>query len=455
MRFSARDCGYYSVLYLALFTASVRSDNGGVLIQSPITPSTPLTNLEVPLNSLKDVAVGLVEKATNHLETLKSHMDKITPHSDTFPAVHRGIAVFDSPAYFDKRSSKIFADIRTFVYAHEVRDVEDKARTKIINKILEAWDPNLKRKTNEFLDRTRLMRRTGLGNEQINIEIKRPGCKTEYFQTNVSSTIGDDLGYMWTEIDLGDCNTFTTTKWEVKVLPREYDFVHEHDETATIWFSPDEGNVAIIDIDDTVRLTNVKNRLKMVKNSFTDPPIPVPGMSQAVNHIKEQLKIKTQKGRGVNKKQAIETFIIYVTAGPNSLEESHAKFLQEFGFPEGLILSRTINVHNMSPHKFSEMDQAAWRFKIGTIQSIFKWFPNKSYYTLGDSGQKDVEVYAKVHNTINQVCIWIIINLHEEANNDLRRFETVFREARIPDYSWRTFVDPGDLERADLSNRKC
>jgi hypothetical protein len=134
----------------------------------------------------------------------------------------------------------------------------------------------------------------------------------------------------------------------------------------------------------------------MVKNSFTDPPIPVPGMSQAVNHIKEQLKIKTQKGRGVNKKQAIETFIIYVTAGPNSLEESHAKFLQEFGFPEGLILSRTINVHNMSPHKFSEMDQAAWRFKIGTIQSIFKWFPNKSYYTLGDSGQKDVEVYAKV-----------------------------------------------------------
>lgn len=185
-----------------------------------------------------------------------------------------------------------------------------------------------------------------------------------------------------------------------------------------------EGVSVISDIDDTVKLSYVTDHKRLFESSFFKDFMPVEGMPELYRHWEKQ-------GAKFH----------YVSSSPWQLYEPLHAFMQEHGFPEATFSLKMIRLKDQT---FFNLFKSATKTKPQAIEAVLKHYPNRRFILLGDSGEKDAQVYAQIANDYPDNIAKIYIR-NVNGNSDLNEiYERVFDG--LPSVLWQTFENPNEIE---------
>ena len=150
-------------------------------------------------------------------------------------------------------------------------------------------------------------------------------------------------------------------------------------------FVPPPGCRAVIisDIDDTVMETGVANKLKMLWNLFMQGPhsrMPFPGVAALLQAFH----------RGASGNEANP--MLYVSRGPWSIYDILDEFFNLHRIPIGpLLFLREWGLTLQSP-----LPRRAQDHKLDLIRNMLALYRDLPFVLIGDSGQRDPEIYAQI-----------------------------------------------------------
>ncbi|CAF4845665.1 unnamed protein product [Rotaria socialis] len=180
----------------------------------------------------------------------------------------------------------------------------------------------------------------------------------------------------------------------------------------------------LIDIDDTIKFTNAINKTLLLKHTFYDCFEPITGMNELYQKWHEQ---KCQ--------------FHYVSANPWQLYPALRCFLAKYNFPMG-----TLNLRKFDWNlKFF---YTIGTHKMKTISEIISAYPSRKYIFVGDSGELDPEIYAKLYANYSQSIAHIYIRDICQTSPCLPICEERYRKAFefVPKHIWSIFKHPQEID---------
>ena len=187
----------------------------------------------------------------------------------------------------------------------------------------------------------------------------------------------------------------------------------------------DTGWSVISDIDDTIKISEVGDKDALLRNTFCRPFKSVPGMSEVY------------RGWATSRNARFH----YVTASPWQLYLPLSEFTRASGFPAGTFQMEQFRAKD--PSVFS-LFASPERYKPGAIEPLFRQFPKRRFVLVGDSGEKDPEIYGalarKFPNQVLRIYIRDVTAENANAARYRRAFEGVKREV------WSIFKEPKEIE---------
>jgi len=178
---------------------------------------------------------------------------------------------------------------------------------------------------------------------------------------------------------------------------------------------PEEGLTVISDIDDTVKVTEVfKGIQPVLHNTFLREFEAVQGMPELYRQWAQEHGASIQ----------------YVSKSPPALHGPLLAFLRNAGFPVS------------SLHLCPLWSRERSSFKLRAIEAILAKFPRRHVVLVGDSGERDPEVYAEVMRRHPEQVVKILIRqVHPE-----RGVDTAAAFQGLEPESWQVFQDPAEAE---------
>ena len=189
-------------------------------------------------------------------------------------------------------------------------------------------------------------------------------------------------------------------------------------------FGPPSGVGVISDIDDTIKISHVLDKKELMRHTFAKPFEAVPGMAKAYAAWAE---------RGA-------TFH-YVSSSPWQLYPLLASFLDAEAFPAGAFHMKSVRLKNRT---LLSLFKSSLETKPPIIRSILARYPRHRFVLVGDSGEKDPEVYGLVmREHPGRVLHAYIRRVVGAANGDVR-----FRKAfeGVDAAKWTVFKDAAELK---------
>jgi phosphatidate phosphatase APP1 len=192
---------------------------------------------------------------------------------------------------------------------------------------------------------------------------------------------------------------------------------------------PSTGLSVISDIDDTIKISNVKDKKSLLRNTFLEDFKEVPGMAQIYDQWKCNHGAKFH----------------FVSSSPYQLYDELETFRKRAGFP-----AATFHLKRIRPKDYKillKLFASPLKAKIATITSIIDRFPGRTFVLVGDSGEKDPEVYGNLARMypkqIVQVYIRNVSSAGKEGFDD-DRMEAAF--AGVPLDKWSLFDDATEIQ---------
>jgi hypothetical protein len=187
---------------------------------------------------------------------------------------------------------------------------------------------------------------------------------------------------------------------------------------------PPEGLSVVSDIDDTIKVTQVGRRRSLLANTFLKEFAPVAEMA------------------GLYRRWAAAGAAFhYVSASPWHLYPFLAEFLEGQGFPEGTFHLRD---WRLMPADVYRTLRPARGVKLRQARGLLERFPRRRFVLVGDSGEFDPLIYARLYREfprqVERICIRNVTGETREAP----RWGNVFRE--VPPERWRIFERGDELE---------
>lgn len=187
-----------------------------------------------------------------------------------------------------------------------------------------------------------------------------------------------------------------------------------------------KGRSIISDVDDTVKITNVLDRRRMLEATFVKPFEAVPGMSNLY---------QTWASEGAQ--------VHFISSTPWHFYAPLAAFLQEAGFPASTLALKKLRLTDTS---IQSLFADPTKTKRPEIEALLKDYPLRTFVLVGDSGEKDPEIYAdflrRYPARIERVFIRNITN----AKPDDARFAKAF--AGVDAARWQLFRSPDELPQS-------
>ncbi len=193
--------------------------------------------------------------------------------------------------------------------------------------------------------------------------------------------------------------------------------------TGQVHFLAPRGTSIVSDIDDTIKISEVLDRQKLLENTFLKPFRATPGVVAAYQ-------------RYARRRIAFH----YVSASPWQLfPELHA-FAAAVGYPSG----------SWHLKQFRTIDRSALNllsdpveYKLVTIEPLLKSWPERRFILIGDTGEKDPEVYGELarRHPAQIERIWLRNVTGDQPN--AARYQQALRD--LPASQWRLFVDGSEL----------
>jgi phosphatidate phosphatase APP1 len=135
----------------------------------------------------------------------------------------------------------------------------------------------------------------------------------------------------------------------------------------------------ISDLDDTILVTEVTSKSRMLRNTFLRNPAQrtaVPGTARLYAKV-----------MAANPRPEAAP-LVYLSASPRQLHDSIAKFLALNSFPNGVLITKRV-----TNDKTSEPLANQFAYKTKKIEDIFARLPNVRFVLVGDDGERDPEIY--------------------------------------------------------------
>lgn len=183
------------------------------------------------------------------------------------------------------------------------------------------------------------------------------------------------------------------------------------------------GLSVVSDIDDTIKLSNVLDKEELLANTFLRDFQATPGM-----------------GERYRQWEAEGAAFHYVTGSPWQLYPALSEFLVTGSFPRGSFAMRNFRLKDAS---FIDFLSSAEEFKVATLSVLLQRFPERRFILVGDSGEKDPEVYGTVARRYPEQVAAIYIRNVTGETADGPRMQSAF--ATISADHWLLFSDPREL----------
>lgn len=191
-------------------------------------------------------------------------------------------------------------------------------------------------------------------------------------------------------------------------------------------FFDDSGVIVISDIDDTIKITQVRDRKATLRSTFLEPFQPVPGMAEVYHDWA--------------KKSGAQ--FCYVSASPWQLNSPLADFIRSNGFPAGVFYLKSFRWKDES---FFNLFEGPEKYKPTVIEPLMQRFPNHQFVFVGDSGERDPEIYgALAREHPHQVAKILIRNVTGEGP-EAERYKAAFCE--LPETLWKVFLEPTEIAK--------
>ena len=184
---------------------------------------------------------------------------------------------------------------------------------------------------------------------------------------------------------------------------------------------PVSGLSVISDIDDTVKITEVRNEQQMLLNTFVRAFKAVPGMAERYRNLARNP----------------QTRLHFVSSSPIQLLPALAGFLRDAGFPPG-----SMHLRESTTWRTLIPDSGESRaHKLAAITRLMEDFPLRRFLLIGDSGELDPEIYGEVARTRPERVEGVVIRDVTGEGRNAARYASAF-EGVAPE-RWHIFRDGG------------
>ncbi|KAM4055674.1 actin filament organization protein App1-like protein [Hirsutella rhossiliensis] len=198
----------------------------------------------------------------------------------------------------------------------------------------------------------------------------------------------------------------------------------------TYYAGPDGWGV-ISDVDDTIKVTLTSDPVGILRESFVNPPSPIPGMPELYAEMRSFLPE--------------DTAWFYLSASPYNLYPFLKQFRRQF-YPPGTLILRDSSWKTVAG-LLSALTLDTEEYKVDRMTKINSWLPRRRMIVIGDSTQSDPEAYGEIYRTVPGWIKLILIRkatdvaaVGIEEKNDPERFERAFED--VPREAWHVFEDP-------------
>ncbi|WP_197532142.1 phosphatidate phosphatase App1 family protein [Symmachiella macrocystis] len=187
---------------------------------------------------------------------------------------------------------------------------------------------------------------------------------------------------------------------------------------------PQTGLSIISDIDDNIKHSEVTDAEAVLENTFLFKFQAAPGMPELY---------QTCARKGI-------TFH-YVSGSPWQLYLPLLEFFDAEKLPRGSFALKHFRLKN--PSTAADMLRSPQEAKLNAIEQILAAYPQRRFLLIGDSGEKDPEIYSATAQSHPEQVVGIFIrNVTNDQLSDTR-FQKVTKElGKIP---FRLFTDPNEL----------
>jgi hypothetical protein len=223
-------------------------------------------------------------------------------------------------------------------------------------------------------------------------------------------------------------------------------------------FPLEEVGVSVIsDIDDTIKITEVQDKVATLRNTFLREFQPAPGMAEFYQALAgnpltrpsvtlspsdgERQGVRGRSDRFSNRTNYV-TFH-YISASPWQLYEPLAAFVASNGFPAGAFELKEFRWKNRT---FFSLFADPVEYKTGVIEPLLKQFPRRQFILIGDSGERDPEIYGALARKYPEQIVRIFIRDVTGESATAERYEKAFRDVQRG--KWRIFREPNEIKFA-------
>ncbi|KAJ7594271.1 hypothetical protein C8J56DRAFT_432403 [Mycena floridula] len=364
----------------------------------------------------------LISVLATHAFTIPNNPTNVASVQSRINVGLEDVLLFDSLAFQNPDdSSDTLASLQSFVF---LKEVDTDKITGLIKTAFSLLGVNIGDKIAQILDRAKLFAAIGMPNEDVSVSID--GCSTPATLSDTSA------GMVLANVSFGQCGSSTTAL--SSAITTDNTIVN-----GTMFFSPPDGFGVISDIDDTVKISNVLNKLKLLEATFLDSPTPVAGMPDLYASLETSLKSPQ---------------FIYVSGSPFQLYP----FLHDFigaSFPKGPILLRNLTITDLSSLLSFTSSDGVFEYKSAMIDRIKGIYPAKKFLVIGDSTEKDPETYGEAFRKYGDfiTCIWI--HQVDGADNTPARFAEAFDSVPTNKFRIYTDADIPSLSAIDVAGGAC
>lgn len=216
----------------------------------------------------------------------------------------------------------------------------------------------------------------------------------------------------------------TTTRLRLRLLEGDGRQV-----LGAVHFIRDEGWSVISDIDDTIKITEVRDRRALIRNTFCRPFREVSGVSALYRQWRE-----------------LGAVFHYVSASPWQLYPELEEFRKAASYPAGTFHLRDFRIKDRSGIQFLK---SAKSYKPQIIGQLMDRFPRRKFVLVGDSGEHDPEIYGELARKHPQQVKCVLIRSVTAETAGHPRYQSAFQG--LPETLWRVFQNPEEISGLGLA----
>lgn len=181
--------------------------------------------------------------------------------------------------------------------------------------------------------------------------------------------------------------------------------------------------ILVSDIDDTIKVSHVRDKKGLLRKTFLEEPEVVAGMATLYE------RLLGPKGH-----------LHFVSSSPYQLFAPLERMCSQGGFRAASFGLKRIRPKGFSVAKLFEDPEES---KPRAIAPLFERFPAARFILVGDTGEKDPEVYGNLYRQFGERIARILLR---DVTQELRTADR-YRAAMlgVPDPIWQLFADPNEI----------